>query len=365
MQPNPLSRAPELTAEVGELFPLAGQFFLECSTDGRVVWMSDKVRQRLGDMASLYDHVAPENLPGLRRFLSDESADGALSALYFRAAGNSVPVRFFCLARIGSRVFLSAEVRERVTDSIGPVDEELLWLNGIVLDKYFRLLRVQQSLDSRLRRHRNPGVLLIGQLERERARLGSALHSSVGQSLSAINVHVELIEREAPELPARVRTYLERIADAAREAGEQVRAISRPLYTLHWETLTLEKALRKLWEDSGIPDRFQGSLTIAPLDAEPSPAVKAFLYRTAQEAITNAIRHSQATTLSLTLALDGRRLGMQVEDNGRGFDPAALDASAGIGLRSIREQAEALEGEYHIAGGPGGTKLEVVVPLEP
>jgi len=360
---------PEVTADVGELFPRTGQLFLECSTDGRVVWMSDKARQRLGDVAGLLEHVESERLAEARRFLSDTAAPDTLAVLFSRADGAAVPVRFSCLSRAPHRIVLTAEVRERATDGIGAgvgaVNAELLWLQGIVLDNYFRVLRVQQSLDSRLRRHRNPGLLLVEQLERERSRLAGELHSSVGQSLSAISVHVELIQKQAPELPLAARTSLEMIARAAREAGAQVRAISRPLYSPPVLALPLNQALHKLWDDSGIPEIFQGSLTIAPLSVEPAPAVKVFLYRTAQEAFANVIRHAQATAFSLTLDQQDGRVRLAIEDNGQGFEPAAQPAGGGIGLRSIRDQAEALAGEFHLSSGPGGTKLEVSVPLEP
>ena len=326
--------------------------------------MSDKARQRLGEIGSLPDHIPLERHDDLRRFLSDAGA-APLAAVFSRRDGHPVPVRFSCLTRTGHRIFLAAEGWERATDNIGAVDEELLLLQGVVLEKYFRLLRLQQSLDSRLRRSRNPGLLLIEQLERERARLASDLHSSVGQSLSAISVHVDLIHREAPDLSGRLRGYLDRIAQSAREAGEQVRAVSRALYSLPWQNLTIEQALQKLWQDSGIPERFQASLAISPLSAEPLPAVKAFLYRTAQETIANAIRHSQGSSFSLALDAQNGHLRLRVEDDGQGFDPARSPAAAGIGLRSIRDQAQALCGEFHLSSGPGGTKLEVSVPLEP
>ena len=89
------------------------------------------------------------------------------------------------------------------------------------------------------------------------------------------------------------------------------------------------------------------------------------LYRVAQEAISNAIRHAEATALRLSLEeIDGRIL-MRIEDNGKGFDANVKRSSDGVGLRMIREQVRNLDGEVQVTTGPNGTKLEITIPLEP
>src|SRR5207302_6800220 len=138
------------------------------------------------------------------------------------------------------------------------------------LEWYFRLLRAHQDLDSRLGRgRRNPAAIISEQLERERARLARELHTGVGQALSAIKVHVELIEGKAPDLPTPVREFLDRIGQLAREAAAEVSAVSRRLHPLEWQGLSLVEAVRNLWQKSGIPERFQGSLDLPDLTAEP------------------------------------------------------------------------------------------------
>ena len=87
------------------------------------------------------------------------------------------------------------------------------------------------------------------------------------------------------------------------------------------------------------------------------------LYRIAQEGIANAIRHSGATTIALVLEENDGGLTLRIEDNGKGFDTRLRQASAGIGLRAIRDLADDLGGKLRIASGPEGTKLEVSVPL--
>jgi two-component system, NarL family, sensor kinase len=91
------------------------------------------------------------------------------------------------------------------------------------------------------------------------------------------------------------------------------------------------------------------------------------LYRAAQEAVSNLMRHARATRITLLLEGDEQTVTLAVVDNGVGFDAPALFTSpasltAGIGLRSIRDQAEAVGGKMTVESGPNGTKLEITVP---
>ena len=168
--------------------------------------------------------------------------------------------------------------------------------------------------------------------------------------------------------PAEVTQALQQIAALADDAAEQVRSISRRLYAPEWQRLPLEVALQQLWDLSGVAHRFAGTVHLAPLRHEPQPDVKTLLYRAAQEALANVIRHSRATQLDLALENPGDRVILAVQDNGIGFDTVRMfqgpqSVAAGIGLRSIREQAAALGGKLLVQSGPRGTKVEISVPV--
>jgi signal transduction histidine kinase len=349
---------------IGESGLPFAQLFLECDKNGRVLWMSDKARERLGEGMNLAE-AFPE-LPVLRRYLEECRTSQTLAGVLHRKQKPPVPVRLSCVLRAAGRVVLSAEVRERAWDRLEATSAQLIAMQNRVLRNYFRLLRIQQALDSRLNRGRRiPGAIISAQLERERARMARELHTGAGQLLSAINVHVDLIERKAPDLPTEIRGYLARIAGLAREAGAEIRAVSHKHHPLDWQALGLLEALRKLWNESGIPERFQASLNLpATLTAEPSQAVRVAVYRIAQEGISNAIHHAGATRLSLSLEAAGGHIRLSIEDNGKGFDANSLSNSTGIGLRTIRDQVHNLDGKLKIVSGPNGTKLEIVIPLE-
>jgi two-component system NarL family sensor kinase len=191
----------------------------------------------------------------------------------------------------------------------------------------------------------------------------------VGQQLSAIRLQTEVIASllSSPNTP--VQQALDRITTLTADALEQVRSISKRLHPPEWQRLTLEDALHQLWDLSGIPQRFEGMLQAAPLSREPDLDAKILLYRAAQEAVSNLIRHSRATRVNASLREAEGQIVLRFEDNGVGFDaPKLFDAPAsvadGIGLRSVREQAEALGGRLVVESGPNGTTLEVTVPFE-
>jgi two-component system NarL family sensor kinase len=248
---------------------------------------------------------------------------------------------------------------------------------GLVLieleNNLLRRLRGLQRAEARLwstvsvRRQRS-GRRAVRQIERERQRVGRELHTGVGQSLSAICIQVELIERRLPSPPTEIREALLRIATLATEALEEVRGISRQLYAPEWQRLALDAALRQLWDTSGVPQRFASSIDMRPLPADPDPEIKTLIYRAAQEALSNIVRHAQASRVDLMLTSEEGRIRLQVQDNGIGFDSARMfagpaDVRSGIGLRALREQATDLGGKLLIRSGPKGTTIEVSAPL--
>jgi signal transduction histidine kinase len=339
--------------------------FLECDKDGRILWMSDKARERLGPAANILEAIAEDLREQARQFLCGCNPAESLAALFHRGERGTVPVRLWRVLRAGRRVVLSAEVRERSSDEEQAAVQPLISIEQRTLRNYFRLLAAQQALDSRKGRGRKrSSAPFIKQLERERARMGRKLHTGVGQALAGIKVHLDIINRVAAELPKQVENSLERIARLAADAQAEVRSVSRALHPPDWQNLSLEQALRNLWDNSGIAQSFQGNLALEPLDREPPLPVRVVVYRVAQEALANVVQHAGASQVRVTLSQRDNRLMLAVEDNGKGFDTRSPVPSPGIGLRTIREQVHALKGDLHLTSDENGTKLEISVPLE-
>ena len=101
---------------------------------------------------------------------------------------------------------------------------------------------------------------------------------------------------------------------------EQVRGLSLRLHPPEWQRLTIEAAIRQLWELSGIPQRFESSLRIQPLPRQPALESKILAYRAAQEGLSNVARHARATRVEASLETRGGSLAFTIHDNGAGFD---------------------------------------------
>jgi signal transduction histidine kinase len=227
---------------------------------------------------------------------------------------------------------------------------------------YFRLLEAERGLRARARgAPKTLGAMLADSLAAERQRLGRELHTGVGQALAGIHVHAGLLEAALPDPPDPVRKSLDRIRALADTALEQVRGVSRRLYVPNWQAQPLVEALRSLWEASGISEKFVASLDLCELSVEPPPEVRRAIYLLAQEGISNVIQHADARRVRLSLGEEGGRLTLQVADDGSGFRAPA--ASAGIGLRSMRDLARQLGGDLQAQNTPEGAQLTISFPV--
>jgi two-component system NarL family sensor kinase len=274
---------------------------------------------------------------------------------------------------------LRPAVRSLWSDAYGPLPIEvrarepglvLIQLEDRLLHRLMRLQEVEARLWKTVARRRSrTGRRAVRQIERERKRLGRELHTGVGQLLAAIRIQLEIVNAQIPNAPAAVQQALQRIGSLAAEALDQVRGVSRRLYPPSWQRLSLDEAVRQLWETSGVAQRFAGAVDAKPLPRDPDPGVKTLIYRAAQEALSNIVRHAHATRVDVGLTSAGGRVRLTVEDDGVGFDSTRVlagrtDSAAGIGLQSLREEAADLGGKLLVRSGPLGTTLEVSVPLE-
>ncbi len=195
--------------------------------------------------------------------------------------------------------------------------------------------------------------------EDERARLARDLHDGVSQSLVATKLLIESAQQE----PAGAARLQELALQRLNSTLAEVRHLSHALRPALLDTLGLPAALQHL---AGEFDAAGGTHFAAVVEGEEvglPEAVNTALFRIAQEALNNAARHAQATTVTVTLRFvaDGG-LGLEVVDDGRGFDADAAQAVAdrGLGLRSMRERADALGARLSLMTSPGiGARLTV------
>jgi signal transduction histidine kinase len=329
--------------------PVTCPLLLECDFAGRVLWMSNRTRQVLRNPQFLSDTIIRRK-PLPRAFPEIEIS----------------PLRFWLVWQSPQSVLIAALAAEAEPTQT----KDLLGLQRRLTAHFLQLLGLERRLfGSAQQRRGRGGRKAVRQIEMERQRLGRELHTGAGQMLAAIRLQLEVIAAELPSPPGNVGQALNSISTLASDTLEQVRNISRRLHPPEWQRLTLESAIRQLWEISGVPQRFEATLQIDPLPWEPDLEVKVLIYRAFQEALANLVRHSRATRIAVALEVSAGQLSLSISDNGVGFDvqrllSAPASVVSGIGLRSIRETAQALGGRFEVESGPDGTKLVVsVVPF--
>jgi len=203
---------------------------------------------------------------------------------------------------------------------------------------------------------------ILAAQEEERRRIARELHDEAGQALTSLRVSLGLLEREAQQ-PEAVRTRVAELKCLTEEIMENLHRLAMDLRPAILDHLGLVAALRQYIEACRRRYGLNIQLETIGLEERLSPRVEIALYRILQEALTNVVRHAQATRVDVLLERRGDRIIAVVEDNGIGFDPEQAMRDGHLGLFGIRERVERLGGTLILESAPGsGTTLVVEVP---
>ncbi|TWE20198.1 GAF domain-containing sensor histidine kinase [Kitasatospora atroaurantiaca] len=198
----------------------------------------------------------------------------------------------------------------------------------------------------------------------ERARIAHDLHDAVSQKLFSLRLTAKAAATLVDRDPVRARAELAEVARLAAEAADELRAVVVELRPAALDedglVATLASQVQVLDRAHTAAVRFssQGVRTLPP-------AQEAAVLRVAQEALHNALRHSEAASVEVTLAgTPARGAVLRVADDGRGFDPAAVRrAGRHLGLVSMRDRVATVGGRLSLESAPGkGTVIELEVP---
>jgi signal transduction histidine kinase len=197
--------------------------------------------------------------------------------------------------------------------------------------------------------------------ETEARRIARDLHDEAGQMLAALHIEIDAIARTLPAPQAERVLALRQMVGSVEE---QLRRLSHEILPPALEGRGLAAALETLAES--VSARTAAVVTAATAGApRVPPAESVHLYRIAQEAVSNAVRHGGARRIRIRLEKRGERVVLSVTDDGRGFDVRALaqDGGEGLGLASIRERSETLGATLAIQSAPGkGATVTVSIP---
>ncbi len=197
---------------------------------------------------------------------------------------------------------------------------------------------------------------IVGASEREQQRIGADLHDGLCQYLAGLtcvtgSLRDDLAESYHPEAETAAELH-----EMLKDAIVQARNIARGIAPVHMDEAGLSSALedlaantRRLHEIDCLFES-EGEVLISHRE------MAVHLYRIAQEAISNAVRHGKATKIVIQLAIRAGLVLLTIEDNGTGIDPSQSRGS-GMGMRSMRYRAGVLDGHIEISPAPGGGTL--------
>ncbi len=248
---------------------------------------------------------------------------------------------------------------QAIEENVGGI-EEINRLQRTLIHLAEKIQRAQEGLRGYI------GAITAGQ-EEERRRLARDLHDETIQALIALNQRVQLTQLKlAPDPQA--TAALEEIRELTETTIQNLRRLTRALRPLYLEDLGLIAALEMLARETqaanGIETTFHQTGAPRRLPAETELA----LYRIAQEAINNVIRHAQASQADLSLHFTTRQVVLTIQDDGVGFEPpdnpAEFAPSGHFGLLGMHERAELIGARLSIqTARQAGTRVRVTVPL--
>jgi signal transduction histidine kinase len=201
--------------------------------------------------------------------------------------------------------------------------------------------------------------------EEERAALARELHDDLGQTLTAIKLDLAraIAAMATDQITTTAINRLQSLVGLVEISIQSVKRITTNLRPPALDHLGLAEAIR--WEAltfgarTGLRCHVRAEKEATALDSEQQTA----LFRIFQEALTNVVRHAQASAVHVTLAERRDEFELRIRDNGRGISEAELSDPRAMGLLGMRERAALVGGAFHIGGMRGkGTEIQVRVP---
>lgn len=230
-------------------------------------------------------------------------------------------------------------------------------------------LQKRKKAEVELRNSRQDLKMLAGRLissqEEELSRLSREFHDDLAQRLAAVAIEAGTLELQSRHIETSVLQKIGHIKGQLIGLSEDVHAISRQIHPAILKDLGLVRAIKS--QCMSFSDRENISVDFHSQDIpEAIPEdISLCIYRIIQESLRNIAKHSRAGRVEVSLKGVPGNILLKVEDDGMGFVPQCAQHTPGIGLASMRERVQYVNGEFDIRSEPGkGTEIEVSVPLE-
>jgi signal transduction histidine kinase/ABC-type uncharacterized transport system substrate-binding protein len=262
-------------------------------------------------------------------------------------------------------------------DEIGPWERYKMYIVGALSLLTFQAALIAGLVVSRARQRQAEASLLAshGQIrdlagrlivaqEEERTRIARELHDDAGQRMASLSIALSRIRRKVVDDAPQATEALGEVQNEMATLSNDLRELSHTLHPGALEHVGLVKSLEircnEVQVESGIAVRYD----VGPGVGELPSAVALCLYRVAQEALRNVVKHADARSARVSLIRRDGHITMEVEDDGRGFEAGTTDGQRGLGLMSLDERVRMLDGTMSITTARrAGTTLAVTIPV--
>ncbi len=201
--------------------------------------------------------------------------------------------------------------------------------------------------------------------EEERRRIARELHDELGQALTGLAIGLRGVQSSIDK-PDLLRQQLSLLEEMATQALTDMRHLVNDLRPALLDDMGLPSALRHYVDNFSSLTHIKTGLTLCPTCNQLPDEVKTTLFRVTQESLTNIARHAHATQAWVNMNCDERQVTLQINDNGRGFDPIAIlegQQQMAWGLLGMQERVKLVHGEMDILSQAGqGATVTVRVP---
>jgi signal transduction histidine kinase len=205
---------------------------------------------------------------------------------------------------------------------------------------------------------------LINVQEEERKRISRELHDDLSQKLALLAFDTGSLVLAPPGSGEEMKEPLRNLQTRVVQLSKDVRQLSHQLHPTILEDLGITAALNELCDELSARERIEVLFEPEPVPKALPLNVASCLYRVAQEALHNVVKHARASQVRLKVSGNTEEMRLYVHDNGVGFDSEADQSRHGLGIVSMKERVALVHGEFSIHAEPGrGTEVRVFVPL--
>jgi signal transduction histidine kinase len=226
-----------------------------------------------------------------------------------------------------------------------------------------RLRQQQQSLEAaNIRLTHYASTLEHLATSQERNRVARELHDTLAHTLSGLSVQLETVKAYWDVDQQAARSILDKSLTAAHSGLEETRRALKALRASPLDDLGLAMATSNMVEEAAARSNLTLDLSVTDKMPALSPDVEQCIYRVAQEAVTNVVKHANAKNLTVKLEFIEGKVTLMVSDNGVGFDLEKSEKTSQFGLAGMQERAQLIGGELKIVSKPGGgTTIQLTV----